>query len=89
MKGTVYILQSKVNGRYYVGSTSNLTTRLYFHNSGQVKATKLSRPYEVVFSQEFFDTATAKKVETKIKSWKRRDYLERIIKDGFIKFAGL
>lgn len=88
MKAYLYILQSIKNKSYYIGSTSNLKERLHFHNSGYVKATKYKRPYELVFSQEFDNINIAHKAELKIKSWKRRDFIERIIKDGKLKSMG-
>ena len=88
MKSYLSILRSLKNGSYYVGSTSDIETRLRFHNSGQVKATKYKRPYKLVFKQEFNDIDTAHRVELKIKGWKRKDFIEKIIKDGKIKFTG-
>ena len=85
MKPCLYIIQSLKNGSYYIGSTSDIETRLKFHNSGRVKATKYKRPYKLVFKQEFGDIKKAHQAELKIKSWKRRDFIEKIIKDGRFK----
>lgn len=82
----VYILKSLKNESYYVGSTEDIERRFKQHNSGNVEATKYKRPYELVFRQDFKDNKTAKQVEFKIKSWKRRDFIEKIIKDGKIRF---
>ena len=84
----VYILQSAKNGRYYVGSTEDITTRLYAHNSGGVKATKNLLPVKIVFKQEYSDYTVAHKIERKLKKLKRRDYIEKIIKDGNIRMTG-
>ena len=88
MKSYLYILQSLKNNSYYIGSTSNLNKRLKFHNSGYVKATKYRRPYKLVFKQEFDNINIAHKAELKIKSWKRRDFIEKIIKDGKLRITG-
>lgn len=88
MKAYLYILQSLKNNSYYVGSTTNINQRLSFHNNGYVKSTKNKRPYELVFTQEFEDIKTAHKAEIKIKGWKRKDFIEKIIKDGKLKIAG-
>lgn len=77
----VYILQSIKNGKYYVGSTENLLRRLSQHNLGNVKFTKGLKPLELVFSQEYSTKKEARKIEHRIKKLKRRDYLEKIIKD--------
>lgn len=85
MKGYVYILKSMSCGQYYVGSTTDIKTRLYFHNSGRVIATKNKRPYELMFFQEFESIKVAKRIETKIKVWKRKDFIEKILNDGEVK----
>lgn len=88
MKSYLYIIKSLKSGSYYVGSTSDIETRLRFYNSGQVKATKYKRPYQLVFKQEFDNIDAVHQAELKIKSWKRKDFIEKIIKDGKMKFTG-
>lgn len=80
----VYILKSLKNGRYYVGSTSNLKRRIVEHNSGKSKYTSLSFPYELKFSQEYESLAFARKAEYWLKRQKDRNFLERIINEGII-----
>ena len=53
MKFYTYILKSLKDGRYYYGSTSDLTKRLVKHNKGDVRATKARRPLEVIYFEEF------------------------------------
>ncbi len=81
----VYILQSEINHRYYVGSAKDLSTRLDEHNSGRSKNTSSTRPFKVVFSQEFPTLSEARKIEYKLKKFKSRKILEKIIEDGYIK----
>jgi len=81
----VYILKSKKNNRYYVGSTNNLERRIAEHNSGRSKYTSLNVPYELRFSQIFDSISIARKVENWIKRQKDKDFLERVIKEGIIK----
>ena len=82
MVGYVYILKSLKNGKYYVGSTDNLERRIFEHNSGKSKYTRLSKPFELVFSQEFETLVLARKVEFKLKSFKSKKIIEQIIEDG-------
>lgn len=86
MSGFVYILKSD-RGALYVGSTDNLTRRIRAHKSGHTKTTKLRRIQELVFSQEFETLEQARMIERKLKKLKRKDYLEKIIEDGYIKLA--
>ncbi|MBL7159164.1 GIY-YIG nuclease family protein [Candidatus Microgenomates bacterium] len=83
----VYILKSKKNGRYYIGSTNNLQRRLKEHKLGKSLYTKNLRPWELVFSQKYAKSKEAKKIEYKLKRLKRKDIIEQIIKDQKIKMA--
>lgn len=88
MNACVYILKSTICGSYYVGSASDIVRRFKEHNSGKVTSTKRWKPWDLAFFQEFPSLDKAKIIERKIKSWKRRDYIEKIIQDGFIKSSG-
>ena len=88
MKSYVYILESLKNKSYYIGCSKDIEKRLKQHNNGQVKATKYKRPYCLVFSQEYLNIDLAHKVELKIKSWKRKDFIEKIIREKKIKYTG-
>ena len=76
---TVYILQSKKNGRYYIGHTSDLQKRLIEHNNGQTYSTKNHIPWEVVFQKYFNDKGYAQHIELKIKRMKSRIFIENLI----------
>ncbi len=76
MKFHVYILRSKVSGRYYCGQTGNLTDRLERHNGGRSKATKADRPWMLAWSRELLTRSEAVKLEAKIKSRGIERYLE-------------
>ncbi|MFM8459830.1 MAG: GIY-YIG nuclease family protein, partial [Chthoniobacterales bacterium] len=52
----VYILVSETNPvRHYVGSTSDLTTRLAAHNAGKVNHTSKYKPWQVATAVAFRD----------------------------------
>ncbi len=76
----VYILKSKANNFYYVGSCENIYNRLKKHNSGLVKSTKRYLPWELVYTEKFETLAQARKREAQIKSWKKRSAIEKLIK---------
>jgi len=79
MYSFLYIIKSKKDGSYYVGSSCNPDQRLIQYNNGQVKSTKGKIPYQIVFKQRFQDNKEARKAEMKVKSWKRRDYIKKVI----------
>ena len=83
--GFVYILKSNKNGIYYIGSGYDPDERLDDYNQGRVKATRNKGPWIQMFKQRFPTIAEARSMEYKLKKLKRRDYIEKIIKDGFIK----
>lgn len=83
--GIVYILKSTRDSRYYIGSTINLAQRLKHHQDNFTPSTKRFGGVKLVFEQKFATIEEARKIELKLKRLKRRDYIEKIIKDGFIK----
>jgi putative endonuclease len=85
MNGYVYILKSLKNNRYYIGSAINLENRFMQHEQGKVLATKYLRPLKIVFSQCFESIVIARKLESKLKKYKSRQIVEKIIAEGKIK----
>jgi predicted GIY-YIG superfamily endonuclease len=81
----VYILEGVNNRKYYVGSTINLEQRLKHHFGGHTPSTKRFGRLKLVFQQEYQTLAEARTIERKLKKLKRKDYLNKIIEDGFIR----
>ncbi len=84
-EGFVYILQSQTYGIYYIGSSINPYKRLSEHNSGKTTSTKNKGPWIIKFIRHFPTIAEARKVEYKLKKFKRKDIIEKIIKERAIK----
>ena len=84
MKAYVYILLTKV-GKYYVGSTVDLDKRFANHISGNTYSTKRMGVEHLVFYEQFATLKEARRIEGKLKKLKRKDYLEKIIKEGYIR----
>ena len=79
----LYIIHSPSADKYYVGSSSNPEGRLLAHNHPQNKGfTRRYQPWEIVFKQEYPSKHEAETAERKIKSFKSRKIIERIIKAG-------
>lgn len=80
----VYILKGSV-GKYYIGSTLDIERRLREHKSGQTHSTKRMGDLDLIFTQKYSSLDEAQSIERKLKKLKRRDYIEKIVKEGFIK----
>ncbi len=66
-----YILEC-ADHSFYTGITSNLETRLYQHESGQITGFTSTRlPVKLVWFQEFSTPDEAIKTEKQIKGWGR------------------
>jgi len=87
MRAWVYILYFEERDKYYVGSTTDIGRRLKQHSSGHTPSTKrLGKSFRLVFKQRVQSVKIARSTERKIKSWKRRDYIERIVDEQKIRF---
>jgi putative endonuclease len=84
MKGFVYILKDD-KGKFYIGSTSDLERRMRQHKLGHTQTTNRMENPILILVQKYPSLKEAHKVELKIKKLKRRDYIEKIVKDGYIK----
>ena len=80
MKFFVYILESELDGSFYVGQTANLNSRLEKHNKGLNHSTKAKRPWKLFYWKEVNSRAEAMALEKKIKSWKKRDSIKKLRK---------
>ena len=84
--GYVYMLQS-AKGGYYVGSTDNVDRRLKQHLAGHTHTTRRMLSLRLVFVQRYNSLKTARSIEARLKKLKRKDYIARIVSDGFIKIS--
>ena len=77
----VYVLKSLKNNRFYTGLTSNLEKRIIEHNLGQSKYTSLTRPFKLVYKEEYGTRGEAYRRELFLKSGKGRELLKSFVKD--------
>ena len=75
----LYILKSKINERFYIGTTADLDDRIRRHNEGRSKSTKYGRPWELVYVEEFGSRSEATAREKQLKKWKNRDRIKGLI----------
>jgi putative endonuclease len=75
----VYVLQSTVADRRYIGSAADEQIRLEQHNAGLSRSTKAWRPWIIVY-REFFETrALAMRRERFLKTGRGREELNRLL----------
>ena len=79
----VYIARM-INNQYYVGSTVDLERRTKQHRQKHTRTTTNRGFDAIVLKQEYATLNQARTVERKIKKLKRRDYIEKMIEDGYI-----
>jgi len=75
----MYVLYSPKLNKYYVGACIDLDRRIYEHNIGHSKFTRLGIPWELKYAEEFPTLQEAKQRELKIKKMKSRKYIEELI----------
>jgi putative endonuclease len=79
----VYILKNP-KGRFYIGHTDNLDSRLGSHNRTDKISGKFTRkngPWILMWSEEHFGRSSAMRREREIKNWKSA----RLIRDRLLK----
>lgn len=75
----LYILKN-IDNKYYVGITDTTTEdRLIRHNKGDVKSTKLNRPWHVIYTEKFISMTEARKREKQIKSYKGGNAFKKLV----------
>jgi putative endonuclease len=75
----VYILQSLKDGKYYIGSTSDVQSRLNFDNAGLQRSTKSRIPFKLILVEIYNLKEDALKREKQIKSWKGGEAFQKLI----------
>ena len=80
MSHFVYILKSLSAAKHCVGSSENPNRRLEFHNTIEKGFTSRYRPWEIIFTQEFESKSEALRIEKKIKNWKSRKMIEKLVR---------
>ncbi len=80
----VYILEN-VAGKFYIGHTDDLQTRLASHNDNgptHGKYTRKNGPWALVWSEEHPDRASAMARERQIKSMKSARWIREVLLNG-------
>ena len=75
----VCILYSEKIDKYYIGSSQNISKRLQSHLSNHIGFTCRAKDWVLVYQESFKEKETALFREKKIKSWKSRKMIQRLI----------
>jgi putative endonuclease len=75
----VYILRSKIKEKFYIGHTNNLDSRILRHNKGYVKSTRLYKPWQIIYTEDYKNKQEAYKRELQIKSYKGGEAFKKLI----------
>ena len=63
----VYIIKSKKDSNFYIGSTNDLRRRMKEHNTGVVLSTKSRKPFGLIYYEAYKSEKDARKRETNLK----------------------
>ena len=72
-----YVLQSRADGTFYTGATSDLRARLTCHFDGRVRSTSYRRPLTLVYYEACVNASDARRRERFLKSGKGKRFLRR------------
>ena len=75
----VYILQSQVADRFYIGYSEAPDRRLTQHNSGKVKSTRNFRPWKKIYQEELETELLAIRRERYLKSMKSKKFIQQLV----------
>jgi len=79
MEYYVYVLQSLKDGKYYIGSTADVSKRIEFHNAGLQRSTKHRIPFKLILVEKYDSKSKALKREMQLKSWKGGSAFKKLI----------
>ena len=83
-----YVLQSKVDGKFYTGFTKNLKLRFEQHNKQLVESTKSRVPLKLIYYEACLDRNDATKREKYLKTYHGKMFIKKRLKSyltGFMK----
>lgn len=81
----VYILQSLIDSKLYVGYTADLKNRLKEHNSGECSSTNPRRPFKLIFYEAYLNKEDAQRRERYFKTNKGKTTLKQMLQSYFSK----
>ena len=83
----VYIIYSNSGGKTYIGSTDNFKRRIIQHNKGEVRATRLNKPWTPIYLEFYPEEKAARAREQELKTAPGRRYLKKVVNNIINKWA--
>ncbi len=83
-----YVLRSKRDGNYYVGSTKDLRKRFMQHNQGTTYSTRWRAPFNLIYYEACLAEADARQREKYLKNTIGRRYLAKRLRNYRSKVTG-
>ena len=80
MKSYFYILECH-DKSYYYGSTTDISKRLQYHQSGRVNSTKSKLTVKLLYQEQYNSYKKANQREYQVKLWKNRARVDKLIED--------
>ena len=74
-----YIIKSRKNHRFYIGSTQDIKKRIRQHQQGQTKILKNQGSFDIILLEQFATRAEAFQRERQIKSYKGGNAFKKLI----------
>ena len=78
-----YVLESKKDGKKYIGYTKNLKSRFEQHQKGKVESTKNRRPFKLIYYEACLSEEDALKREKYLKTYRGKQFLAKRLKSYF------
>ena len=79
-----YVLRSMKDGKFYMGSTSDLRRRFAEHQKGSNISTKHRRPFELIFYEAFKHLEDARRRERYFKTDKGKSTLRQMLRESLL-----
>ncbi|MEI6716647.1 MAG: GIY-YIG nuclease family protein [Candidatus Saccharibacteria bacterium] len=80
----VYVIQSELNKKLYVGFSQNPKQRLETHNSGGNVSTKSARPWILIYIEGYRDKTDAMDREKFLKTGSGKLFIKKQLKHFFL-----
>ena len=85
MRYFTYIIESTTSRRWYIGYTSDLDSRINYHNKGFNRSTKGRGPWRYIFQREFASMSDALGFEKYLKKTRRKKFIMKKFAENFLK----